>query len=272
MCADDDFFDFLRQESHSEGPVAWLEKRWGIALASIFTILCILVIAYFFGLPFAAEHIASHIPMQTEQSLGWEALSWLDNKKWFSPTTIDPDQRKMISDGFNNLCDDLPLKKYYRLEFRSSKMFGPNALALPGGTIVITDNMVNTAQGTEELMAVLAHEIGHVELRHTMRNVLQNSVVAIAAAALTSDAASLGTAVAGLPALLAQAKYSRKFESDADEYSFQLLKQKGLSPEASASIMERLAREHNKEGMFVYISSHPETESRIKRARAAAKN
>lgn len=271
VCADHSFLDSLPQESPSEGPVAWLEERWGVALACVVIIFCTLLAAYFFGLPAAAERIAAHIPMETEQSLGRQALTWLDEQGWFKPTKIDFDTRKTITDGFDGLRSGLPLRDYYHLEFRSGTTFGPNALALPGGIIVITDDMVKAAQTTEEVLAVLAHEVGHVELRHTMRSVLQNSVVAAAAAAVTSDAASLSVAVAGLPALLAQTKYSRKFEAAADEYAFRLLKQKGYSPAAFASLMERLAKKDEKEmGAFAYVSTHPVTAERVRRARDAA--
>ncbi len=270
-CADHLFLNSLPQESPSEGPVAWLEERWGVALACVVIIICTLLAGYFFGLPAAAERIANRIPMETEQSLGRQALTWLDENGWFIPTKLDLDTRKTITDGFDRLRSDLPLKGYYHLEFRSGATFGPNALALPGGIIVITDDMVKAAETTEEVLAVLAHEIGHVELRHTMRSVLQNSVVAVAAAAVTSDAASLSVAIAGLPALLAQRKYSRKFETAADDYAFRLLKQKGYSPAAFASLMERLAKKDEKEmGPFAYVSTHPVTAERVRRARIAA--
>ncbi len=270
-CADHSFLDSLPQESPSEGPVAWLEERWGVALACVVIIVCTLLAGYFFGLPFAAERIAKRIPMETEQSLGRQALNWLDENRWFMPTKLDVDRQKPIMDGFDGLRSDLPLRGYYHLEFRSGATFGPNALALPGGIIVITDDMVKAAETTEEVLAVLAHEIGHVELRHTMRSVLQNSAVAVAAAAVTSDAASLSVAIAGLPALLAQRKYSRKFESAADDYAFRLLKQKGYTPGALASIMERLAKKDEKEmGAFAYVSTHPLTAERVQRARDAA--
>jgi predicted Zn-dependent protease len=118
---------------------------------------------------------------------------------------------------------------------------------------------------------VLAHEIGHVELRHTLRSVLQNSVTAVVVATVTADAASLSVAVAGLPVLVAQTKYSREFEAAADDFAFRLLKQKGHSPAAFASLMERLAKKHEQqERAFAYVSSHPVTAERVKRARAAA--
>ncbi len=272
QCADHPFLQSLPQASPSEGPVAWLEQRWGVALAGIAVTACLLLAGYFYGLPAAAERVAARIPVETEQTLGQHALTWLDKQKWFKPTDLDPDKQKSIRDGFDKLRGDLPLKNYCQLEFRASRMLGANAFALPGGTIVITDAMVESANSQEEVLAVLAHEIGHVELRHTMRSLLQNSAVAVAAAAVTSDAASLSVAVVGLPTLLAQTKYSREFEAAADEFAFKLLKQKGYSPLAFASLMERLAIKHEQdEQMFVYVSTHPVTADRMKRARAAAK-
>jgi predicted Zn-dependent protease len=132
--------------------------------------------------------------------------------------------------------------------------------------------MVHEAETVDEAVAVLAHEIGHAELRHTMRHVLQGSAVAVVTATLTADAASLSVAVAGLPALLAQAKYSREFEAEADDFAFKLLKRHNRSPMAFATLMERLAKKHeDEERAFAFISTHPVTAERVKRARAAAK-
>ncbi len=271
MCADHVILNSLPAESPSEGFVAWLEVRWGVALAGVAIIVCMVVAGYFYGLPAAAERIAARIPIETEQALGREALAWLDKQEWFGPTNLALNKQKKILRGFDRLRSDLPLKKYYHLEFRNSSFIGPNAFALPGVTIVITDDMVKLARSQEEVLTVLAHEIGHVELRHTLRSVLQNSAVAVLAATVTSDAASLSVAVAGLPAMAAQTKYSREFEAAADDYAFRLLKQKGYSPAAFATLMERLSKNHEKvERMFAYVSTHPVTAERIERARAAA--
>jgi Zn-dependent protease with chaperone function len=271
QCSHHDILDSLPQESPSEGPVAWLEERWAVALTGVAIVVAILLVSYFYGLPAAANFAASRIPIQTERALGEQALAWLDSNSWFKPTQLGQDRKMSIRNGFDALRADLPLKDYYRLEFRASTFIGPNAFALPGGTIVITDEMVKTAGSTEEVLAVLAHEIGHVELRHTMRSILQNSAIAVVAATVTSDAASLSVAVAGLPALLAQTRYSREFETAADDYAFRLLRKRNYSPAAFASIMERLEKKHeDKQQISAFVSTHPVTEERVKRARSAA--
>jgi predicted Zn-dependent protease len=90
--------------------------------------------------------------------------------------------------------------------------------------------------------------------------------------AVTADATSLGTAVAGLPVILAQTNYSRAFETNADSFAFKLLKEKGRSPEAFATIMEKLAaRRGGRMAAFSYLSSHPVTEERTAKDRHAAR-
>ena len=271
QCPDNAVLNFLPQEVRSEGAVAWLEQRWGVAVACVAIIISTVLAGYFYALPVAAERIAQQVPIATERGLGEQSLAWLDHNKWFQPTKLDARTQTVILKGFAGLYRGLPMERYYRLEFRESSV-GPNAFALPGGTIVITDDMVRLAQSKEEVLAVLAHEIGHVELRHTLRNILQSSVVAVVAATLTGDAATLSAAVTGFPVLVAQARYSRQFESEADDYAFQLLKQRGYSPLAFATIMERLMtqKHEGRRRNLTFLATHPMTVERIERARAAA--
>jgi Zn-dependent protease with chaperone function len=272
VCADQSFLDSLPQESPSEGIVAWLENRWKVAVAGVVIIVFALFSGYVFGLPALAKRLAEFIPMEKEQVLGGQVLAWFDEKEWLMPSQIETSTQETIQGGFDTLCAELPFQEYYRLTFRSSRVFGPNAFALPGAVIVVTDDLIETSQNTEEVLAVLAHEIGHVELRHAMRSLMQNSLIAAAVAAITADAATLSVAVSGLPVVLAQTKYSRKFETAADDYGFALLKQNGYSPEAFASIMEKLSAKDGKgTAGFNYLSTHPVTEERIRRAYEAAR-
>ncbi len=271
QCRDHSMLDRLPHDVQSEGLVAWLEQRVAVAVASVGVIVLLVLSGYFYGLPAAADYVAARVPIETEEALGKRALAWLDDNKWFGPTQLSPDLQGRIRQGFDELHSGLPMDSHYRLEFRDAPVIGPNAFALPGGTIVITDAMVKVAESPEEVLAVLAHEIGHVERRHATRHMLQDSAVAVSVAAITSDAASLSVAVAGLPVALARTRYSREFESEADDYAFRLLKQHGLSPEAFAALMERLAAKQGDAGQaLAFLSSHPVTAERIRRAREAA--
>jgi predicted Zn-dependent protease len=268
VCGDHPVLDILPQESASEGPVAWLEARWKVALACVAAVILALLACYRWGLPALAERIAEKIPMETEQALGAKVLAWFDEQNWLTASDLDASTHEKLRDGFYRLCADLPYRDYYRLEFRSSRFFGPNAFALPGAIVVVTDDLVELSETDEEVLAVMAHEIGHVEHRHATRSVLQNSVVAAAVATVTADAATLSVAVAGLPMVLARTKYSREFETAADDFAFRLLQRNGHSPEAFAAIMERLAAGRSEgPSRFNYLSTHPVTKERVRRAR-----
>ena len=271
QCADHPFLDRLPQESASEGIVAWLEARVGVAVAGVAIVAALLVAGYVWGLPASAVRIAAYVPVETERELGIQVLRWLDKHGWLTPTRIDTMKQMSIRKDFDELRRGLQYEDLFRLEFRNSRFLGANALAFPGGTVLVTDEMVNKAASPDEIAAVLAHEIGHVQQRHMIRLVLQDSAVALAAAAITGDAATLSVAVSGLPALLVQAKYSREFEEEADEFAFQLLRRRGRSPEAFATLMERLAgKDADMERSLGFLSTHPVTADRVQRARAAA--
>ena len=271
QCPDHPLLDELPQLSPAEGIVAWLEQRLGVAFACIAGVIAVVLGGYLYGLPAVAGVVAMHIPLETEQAVGKEALQLLDGR-WFEPSSLPADKTRPIEEAFRRLTAGLPAEQHYRLVFRDASRIGENAFALPGGTIVLTDQMVRAAATHEEAVSVLAHEIGHIELRHAMRHVLQDSAIAVLVAAVSSDAASLGVAVAGMPVLVARAQYSRSFEAEADEFAFTLLKRRGYSPAAFADLMERLSRDHREsERTFAFLSTHPVSERRIERAREAAR-
>lgn len=276
QCADDPALDRLTHEIPSERFVSWLERRWPVAAICIALIVSVAAWAHLFMLPVAAERIAARIPVATERALGEQALDWLDSNNIFMLSELDNETKQRLLYRFDALVSGLPDNEHYRLGFRSGPMFGANAIALPGGTIVVTDELIQLAETDENVLAILAHEIGHVEKRHALRHVLQDSAVAVVASALTADAASLGVAVAGLPTMLTSLQFSREFETEADDYAFTLMAQNGVSPERFAIIMETMIEsmpdeaESGRNQQWSFLSSHPPSEERIARARDAA--
>lgn len=270
QCEDTPLLDVLPQEGTTEGLAAWLEQRWGMAIFGIVVTVVLAASGYFYGLPRVAEYAAARIPISAEQEMGDASLRWLDGHGFFTPSNVGCESQQELRSDFRELVHGLPNEHGYRLLFRNAPGLGANAVALPGGIIVITDGMMKLTDSPDEALAVLAHETGHVELRHTLRHALQDSGVAATIAALTGDAASLSSVVTGLPVLLAQANYSRDFETAADTYAFELLKRRGVAPVNFAVVMEKLEQKRNeKAGNLSFLASHPPTPERISRARAA---
>ena len=216
-----------------------LESRWWAVVGGIAITATCVWFAVAIAFPLAADPVAQRISPKVEAYLGEQALASLDATV-LKPSRLPEAEQDEWSDKFGRFVAGEEGEERYTIVFRHAAM--PNAFALPGGTIVITDEMVDAVGSDDELLAVLAHEIGHVRGRHAMRMVLQNSVVAVLMTALAGDAVGVTFLVVAVPSMLLQSGYSRKFEAEADDYAFAHMKRHGVSPQAFADLMRRLER------------------------------
>ena len=243
-----------------------IESRWWAALAGLVVTAGAVWLIVAFVLPLAAEPVSRRISPAVEAFMGQQTLEILD-RTIFGPSTLTEEKTDELEEKYTRFVDGEDAQSY-RLAFRHAGM--PNALALPGGIIVVTDEMVLATENDAEFLAVVAHEIGHVRGHHAMRLVLQSSGLAVLMTALAGDAVGTTILAAALPAILLKTKYSRQFESEADDYAFAMLKRHGQSPQAFADMMRRLRlRKDAKEepdALLQYLSTHPATAERIQRA------
>ncbi len=234
-----------------------------------------------FGVPKLAEYVAKATPPAMEAKLGEQALAGLDSTYgYFSPSKTASARKASIVVALKKLCLAMQDCPDYRLEFRAGGMIGANAFALPGGIMVVTDEMVTLSKNDNEIIAVLAHELGHVKQRHAFRQSLQGVLSGLILAAVTGDVSSVGS---GLPAALMQMRYSREHELEADDFALSALQKACLPPRAFADILQRLQNQtlgnenaeqdkstkktqpqKHSDGVPEMLSSHPDTMARIK--------
>jgi predicted Zn-dependent protease len=217
-----------------------------------------------YGIPALAKRVAYAFPASADAALGKDGLKLLD-QTLFSPSTLANEQQDQLRMIFDTMTRQLADGHTFRLAFRQSDRIGPNAFAFPSGIIVVTDELVLLARHQNELISVLAHEIGHVHHRHAVRTLLQNSTVALLIASVTGDLTSLTALSASLPTLLVEAKYSRAFETEADRFALQYLREHGLQPAYFADMLVRLEEATGRTGkVHNYLASHPMTGQRIR--------
>lgn len=256
---------FYAELKNYRGAGQWLhalESRWSlVALA-----LCLTLItgwaAYVWGIPAVARVIAYALPTEVDRSIGAEGLQLLD-QQLLIPTELDEDRRESLQNTFRDVVATVGADGDYRLVFRATETLGANAFALPSGIIVLTDELVELAEHDEEIAAVLAHEIGHVRNRHSLRLLIQNSVVAGGILLLTGDVSTLSSLVAGIPTLLASAGYSRVFELDADLVARDYLSSSGIPLHYFADILVRLEQQNEAGGGEInLLATHPAAKER----------
>jgi beta-barrel assembly-enhancing protease len=200
--------------------------------------------------------------------------------QWLAPLIPSSFEKKMgdalVGDFGGRFCDgekgSAALKKLGRsldkdisdLQIEVANIDMLNAVALPGGKIIIFQGLLSQARSPDEVAGVLAHEMGHVRKRHVMQSLLRQMGLSFVLGGLDGNAGSVVNGALG-------ATYTRSAETEADQFSMAALSAANVSPVATAAFFERLAKmdgsaEGNEQMQAVtgYLSSHPLSTSRKK--------
>jgi len=161
--------------------------------------------------------------------------------------------------------------------FRVVNAVYANAYAFPGGTIAITRGLLVELRSEAELAALLGHELAHVNVRHTARQITRSTLFSAALGAggaalqardsVYTDLVMTGGQILGGAGL---ARYSREQEREADAVGMDYLVAAGYDPRGMVGLMELLTQLGGREPMWVerLFASHPMSADRLKAAAA----
>ncbi|AOF90341.1 peptidase M48 family protein [Sinorhizobium sp. RAC02] len=247
------------------GIVHWLEQ---FRLRLVVIVLLAFVLGgavYRWGVPALVEVAIATTPPIVPQLMAKGTLEALDQTT-FSPTKLPDGRRKEIADGFARIAGQSPRGAgAYSLNFRDGGLIGPNAFALPDGTLVITDQLVTLAGGdTEMVIGVLAHEIGHVELEHSLRQFYRAAGMTGLIMLIAGDVGSAVEDVLVQGGGLLALSYSRSAEAEADRRSVELMAKAGYDPTAIARFFTLLEEKLGDKSDTNILSTHPGTPQRKK--------
>ncbi|HEB91886.1 MAG TPA: M48 family metallopeptidase [Gammaproteobacteria bacterium] len=264
------------------GLVHWLESRY--LFVSVSVVLTALLVWWFVvqGVPALARMAAFSLPDTVLQKLGREAHALLD-EQWLQPSALSTQEQQRVRHAFAPVLENFRQQGYVlQVHFRGSEDMGANAFALPSGDIVFTDDMVRLAENDDELLAILLHEIGHVTSRHGLRQVIQMSSLMVVITLVTGDVSSLSSMAVSIPIMLMQLGYSRNFEREADALALREMLADNIDPLNFVTIMQRLQQQKAcggkksatecGRGLPDFLSTHPQTEARLKPFLSAAGN
>lgn len=221
----------------------------------------------FVGVPLASGPLARRTPPEYERQMGDSFEAQL--RLAFPPCHGQPGQ-----DALQALAEKLEDGAATPFRFRIRAVEAPmaNAFALPGGAILVTDDLIEMAKTPEELAAVIAHEAAHVELRHVMQAVWRSLGLGLILDAVVGGGTGAGQQAVLLVGSFTDLRYSRDAELEADARGQELLQAARLSSEGMAPFFERIATRGegpNAAAVKELISTHPDTarRSRLSRAR-----
>lgn len=149
-----------------------------------------------------------------------------------------------------------------------------NAFAAPGGLIFVSRGLIRCCKTEDALAAVLAHEIGHVQLRHGLQAIEKGRITSAATTLVAESGKNLGGqqlaeltktfegAITDITGTLVNNGYARKLEFQADAAAVKTLKNIGYDPNALVAMLEEMDR-HLKPGGMDFAKTHPKPKDRI---------
>lgn len=216
-----------------------------------------LILGCYFGLPRLAVALVNIMPLQWDQKVGDPVRDGiLQHAKICDSASgqaaLDRLGAKLLPAGIAAL----PLT----LDVIATK--DVNAFALPGNHIIVYSGLIDKADTPEMLAGVLAHEMGHLELRHPTRGLIEQLGLGAVINLLAGN-----NAISNFGQLMAGLSYTRDMERQADERAIVLLHQAHIRADGLAAFFSLLKKDETLH-LPAILSDHPGLDERV----AAAKD
>jgi Zn-dependent protease with chaperone function len=215
-----------------------------------------LLIAYFLLVPWIASALAGRFPVSYEKSIGEQTFNAMK-----ADFVIDEKRTAYV----NQFFDELKIPSKYDVQIVVVKGELVNAFALPGGRIVVYDQLLNKMDSYPELAAMLAHEFTHVENRHTIKTLFRQLGSKVFLSLIVGDAGAVGGVIVNNADDLKTLSYGRSLESEADENGARLLADRKIDCAGFVRLFQLLKKEVKESEPTEWVSSHPNLDNRIKK-------
>jgi len=217
--------------------------------------------ALFYFVPIFPDDDLFEISIENEDALGKLIVEDILTKQPDFHIVSNPVLDSAIHVITTRLIDNLELTEYdYHIKVVDDPQI--NAFTLPGGNVFIFTGLLEFANNPEEVAAVLAHEIGHVEKRHVMSKLVKEFGITLLFSILAGGDAVL---LSELAQTVVSTVFDRKQETEADAFAFELMVKSNVSPTAMASFFRRVKRElGGYDEKLEILMSHPHYNARIK--------
>lgn len=246
-------------------PAITLSTRWR-SLAGYAGLSVIFVLAAVAAGPRLFERASELIPHSTEIQIGKMALDSSINH----PVCTAPQGKAALDKLVNRLKQGITRDIPFDVRVVSDDET-LNALAAPGGHLVIFSGILKAADSAEEVAGVLAHEMAHIEMNHPMKSLMRNLGITLTLHLMFGDVSVLSN-TAYFAGMIHQLHYSRENELEADRIGHALLEKAKIDPSGLSLFFERIQREEAKNnnhpyskwsGLDEYFSTHPQTQHRV---------
>lgn len=230
-------------------------KAYGAALVGV---LFVVSSFHFFIFPGLQSLVVESITIDYERSLSAEYLTLIKNTE-----DVDSAASVVLSEYIAGLDIDTE----YEIEAMVINSSMVNAMALPGGYMVVYTGIIEKMDRQEQLAALIGHEVGHIVKKHSLNQMVNSLSKQYLLKVLVGGANSAIEQLGGVLAWVDQMSYSRDAEREADDFAFEVLKNSNLDPNGAVELFQISDDNEFKEEGERLLSTHPLTDERISNAK-----
>lgn len=222
---------------------------------SAISILGLLIAGYVYLMPKLADRLASSVPMEWEMELAAKMKPEL-----IKPALIDTGKSELLDSFFSTMN----VKTEYGIQLYVLKDSIVNAFAIPGGTIVVYQGLLDRVESYESLAGLLGHEFTHIAKRHSLKSMLRSVSSYILLAMVFGDLTGISGVLLENANSIQNLNYSRTFEREADAEAVRILEERRISLDGMLHLFEVFLKEGS-QGIKIpeFLSTHPVTDDRI---------
>ena len=232
-----------------------------------YKVVAIVVTALFFNI--SCLQSVNSFTITEEREIG-EKLLYSVRRAF--PLMDDPDLVQYLSGLGKDVLGVSGLQYFdYRFDIIKDKEF--NAFAAPSGMVFFYSGLIGSMMKEDELVSVLAHEIGHVVKRHLAGRLEKGMVINVASIAVALASLALGGGAATQALMTgslaagqsANLHFSRKDEEEADLLAYGWMKELQRNPEGQKTMLDTMRRvsRYRSEKLPQYLLTHPNPEDRL---------
>lgn len=265
--ADEDIECWLAQRG-KKFDVSSIEKNKLIITSALIMVPLMIYLIFTRAIPYVAIEFSQVVPESIVALSSQQTLSTLDKTLLSASNFPQSKQDRYLKAWRIELSTLVSDADKYHLQLRASTGLGANAFALPDGTIIITDDLVTLlAAYPDAIIAILLHEIGHVQHKHSMQYIAQTLATTVVVNYLLGDISGLIDLFVGASATFVGNQFSQELEWQADDYALAQLIKHQRSTESFAQAMELILNDKEEAQLDNLFSTHPMLRERAEHAR-----
>lgn len=239
-------------------PLPWYKSKnglFGMFAVKIGTIV-LAILLVIFALPWITDIIVDHISHKTEVSMGKKIYAVIvDN----NTDKVDTAETRLL----NNFYHQLKPPGTIPVHITVLDSHIENAISLPGGEIIVYSKILIGLKTYPELVALLGHECGHVQYRHTLKGLCKQSALPIIFFTLVGNTNSAMSVILSNASTLEGLSFSREFEAKADRFGYDWMLKNDVNPQGMSDLFKQL-QDDTGDGFDVqFLSNHPLLQNRI---------